>query len=231
MSAKTDSIMVINQSTVLTDAQVQAVLGALQAQITEDFAPIWNATANLKFGSANQQITKETWPVYVLDHTDHPGALGYHVDTLGRVSGRIFAADDLQCNASWTVDLSHEILEMLADPKTSALITLPDGRQCLREVCDAVQSDAIGYLKQNVLVSNFVLPAYFFEGQGSKYDFCGKLGAPAPALMPGGYLGVRDPKSGQWSQITAHLEDGSTSLRSRRQGRTEFAARQMQVKN
>jgi len=123
-----------------------------------------------------------------------------------------------------TVDLTHELLEMLGDPTTNNLINLPDGRQCIREVCDAVEDDSIGYMKNGVLVSDFVTPAYFFESNDTKYDFCGRLTGPAPALTPGGYLGIYDPTTGQWTQVTARLQNGQQSYRSRRHGRTAWHA-------
>src|SRR5215469_13753876 len=98
------------------------------------------------------------------------------------------------------------------------------GRQCIQEVCDAVEDDSIAYMKDGVLVSNFVTPAYFFQGNGPPFVFCKHLTGPAPTLMPGGYLGIYDPKTGQWSQVTARLQNGKQSFRSRRHGRTAWRA-------
>jgi hypothetical protein len=42
-------IVIINQCSVLSDENVQAVIPAVQAQVSEDFAPIWNADATLQF--------------------------------------------------------------------------------------------------------------------------------------------------------------------------------------
>ena len=224
MSAPLAEIVIVNKSTVLTDAEITAVLPAIQAQVDEDFMPIWHARAKLSFVGAGHHVARDDWPLYIMDHTNQPGALGYHQDSHGRVSGRVFAADDKTYGVSWTVDLTHELLEMLADPTTNTIIEMPDGRSCLQEVCDAVEDDAVAYTKNGVLVSNFVLPSYFYKGEGHKYDFRGKLHGPAPALTPGGYLGIYDPATGQWTQVTAHLADGRTSPRSRRHGRTEWHA-------
>lgn len=223
-------IFVVNKCSVLTDAEIQAVIPAVQAQVHEDFAPIWasssaTADATVQFIGKGHRVPHGTWPLYIMDNTNQPGALGYHNDTHGRICGFVFAADDKRYNVSWTVDLTHELLEMLGDPTTRTLIKLPDGRECLREVCDAVEDDNVAYTKGGVLVSNFVTPAYFYEATGGKFDFGGKLTAAAPALTPGGYLGIYDPTSGQWTQVTARLEDGSTSYRSHRRGRTEYRAK------
>ena len=51
------------------------------------------------------------------DNPDQAGALGYHeITSQGTPLGKVFAKLDLQSGASWTVTLSHELLEMLADP-------------------------------------------------------------------------------------------------------------------
>jgi hypothetical protein len=221
-----DEIAIINKCSVLSDDNVQAVIPAVQAQINEDFAPIWNVEATVQFIGSGQHVPKGIWPLYLMDHSDQPGALGYHVDSRGRIEGKVFAADDQQYGVSWTVDLTHELLEMLGDPTTNTIINLEDGsgRQCIQEVCDAVEDDSIAYMKDGVLVSNFVTPAYFFKADGPKYDFCGKLTGPAPTLTPGGYLGIYDPSTGQWTQVTARLQNGKLSPRARRHGRTAWHA-------
>jgi hypothetical protein len=225
MEMSMTEIVIVNRCSVLSDAHIQAVIPAIQAQVTEDFAPIWEAGAEIEFVGKGGKVPKGSWPLYMMDHSDEPGALGYHVDQHGRIEGKVFAADDQRYGVSWTVDLSHELLEMLGDPTTEDMINLPDGRQCIREVCDAVEDDSIAYMKRGVLVSDFVTPKYFFKAGGAdKYDFCGKLEAPAPALTAGGYLGIYDPKTGQWTQVTARLHNGRQSYRSRRHGRTGWRA-------
>jgi hypothetical protein len=125
------------------------------------------------------------------------------------------------------------MLEMLADPTTATMIELQgqwQGYQCLREVCDAVESDALGYIRAGangiaVLLSDFVLPAYFFEGQPSNgtYDFLGQIGGAAPTLLQGGYLGIYNPATGQWSQVSDFdLMTGRRSRRALRHGRTAW---------
>jgi hypothetical protein len=218
-------IVIVNKCSVLSDDNIQAVIPAVQAQVTDDFAPIWEASATVQFLGKGKRVPKGIWPLYMMDHSDEPGALGYHVDEHGRIEGKVFAADDQRYGVSWTVDLTHELLEMLGDPTTQNMIGLKDGRECIREVCDAVEDDSIAYMKNGVLVSDFVTPKYFFMSGGpDKYDFCGKLEAPAPALTAGGYLGIYDPTTGQWTQVTARLHNGKQSYRSRRHGRTGWRA-------
>jgi hypothetical protein len=95
-------IVVINKCSVLSDAHIQAVIPAVQAQVSEDFAPIWEASATLAFLGRGKPVPKEIWPLFVMDHSDEPGALGYHVDEHGRIEGKVFAADDQRYGVSWT---------------------------------------------------------------------------------------------------------------------------------
>jgi len=81
------------------------------------------------------------------------------------------------------VTLSHEALELIADPEANILVMgrHPDPSQKNRsvfhwyEMCDAVQAQA--YEIDDVEVSNFVLPLYFTESEEfiGRNDFLGKV--------------------------------------------------------
>jgi hypothetical protein len=217
-------IVIVNRCTVLSDAAIQTVIPALQAQVSEEWSREWPGRgAALHFAGLNAAVPKGMWPLYILDTTDVPGAGGYHDDDGGLPQGKVFAADAMHYGEAWTVDTSHELLEMLGDPDVNAILRIPHTRwRCFQEVCDAVEADQYGYHKvsrwPHILLSDFCLPAYF-TGQGTKFDVMGHLTQPAPALLPGGYLGIELP-NGQWTQITARHADGTMSRRARRHGRT-----------
>jgi hypothetical protein len=229
-----DRIVIVNRSTCLSDAEVQAVVPALQAQVHEDFAPIWGIDAEIVFTRFPQPTG---WLLEILDRTDVPGAGGYHVDEAGRISGKVFAMDIVQAGEEWAVDASHELLEMLADPTTNVMVDLTGrhaGLQSLREVCDAVEDDQFGYSRPGadgapVALSDFVTPSYFGGQNGGGFagaDFRQALPADAvaPQLMQGGYLGIYDPAAGRWSQMSDFDRTGRRSRRSLRHGRTAWAA-------
>ena len=71
-------IAVINASTVLTDAQVQPAVSALQIQVHRDFAPVWGVDADLTFVPSGSQPAPGMWWLSILDTSDQAGALGYH---------------------------------------------------------------------------------------------------------------------------------------------------------
>ena len=71
-------ISIKNDSSRLADAQVSAVVPALQTQVSQDFAPPWGVDADLDFVPKGQQPPAGHWWLVVLDNSDQAGALGYH---------------------------------------------------------------------------------------------------------------------------------------------------------
>ena len=71
-------IAITNASTCLTDAQVEAVLPALQKQVSDDFKAYWQQDCTLSFLSKDQALTAGWWQIVVTDNPDQAGALGYH---------------------------------------------------------------------------------------------------------------------------------------------------------
>lgn len=217
----TTQISVINESTVLTDAEVQPVVAALQQQVTNDFRPAWGTDAELKMIPQGTQPPAGTWWLVILDDSDQAGALGYHDLTQdGLPIGKVFAASDLKAGTSWSVTASHELLEMLADPNINLTVFVQNantaGTLYAYEVCDACEDDSFGYKINDILVSDFVYPAWFenFRQQGStQFDRMNQIQNPLQ-LLSGGYIGVFSVTDGSgWQQQTA--EKIPTNLRHR----------------
>jgi len=213
-------VSIVNQSTVLSDLDVKSVMSALQTQVTRDFAPIWGIDADIIFVPKGQTPDPKTWWLVLLDDSDTEGALGYHdLNPAGLPTAKVFAKTDLDNHMKWSVTVSHELLEMLADPdiNLTAFIQTGDtsGYLFAFEMCDAVEDDQFGYDINGVTVSDFILPSYFQQSiPATKWDFCGHLKAGVPNMLPGGYLskfavGQRHEQPG-WTQITAQkLVEGS----------------------
>lgn len=196
-------IAITNESTVLTDDEVKAVIPALQHQVSLDFRAYWDIDATLVFLPKGQTLIAGWWQIVVLDDPDMAGALGYHeMSSVGTPLGKIFAKLDKDNGYSWTVTLSHELLEMLGDPDIDTAKQGQDGRFYALEVCDAVESDNFGYQIDGFLVSDFVTPRWFNDYVGcDRYSFKKHVSKPLE-LAPGGYISVVD-QSGNWTQITA----------------------------
>jgi hypothetical protein len=206
----TAQISVINESTVLTDAEISPVISALQQQVTSDFRPVWGIDAELTMVPHGAQPPTGSWWLAILDDSDQAGALGYHDLTPdGLPIGKVFAASDLKAGTSWSVTTSHELLEMLADPNINLSILVQNvsttGTLYAYEVCDACEDDSFGYKINNILVSDFVYPAWFenFRPQGTQFDRMNQIQNPLD-LLPGGYIGVFNIAEGSgWQQHTA----------------------------
>ena len=182
------------------------------------FAAYWDLDCTLVFGARNQQLAKSWWQIVVLDNPDQAGVLGYHeISSQGTPLGKAFAKLDISNGTSWTVTLSHELLEMLADPWTKWCAVAIDNQIYALEVADPLEADALGYEIDGVRVSDFITPAWFEPTEADRLDFKQRLSKQLE-IAPGGYISVLDPTKG-WTQITAKGEGGpKAALGSRRCG-------------
>jgi hypothetical protein len=213
-------ISVINHTNgKIGDEQVQETLRAINRQIKEDFEPYWSMGATLRLEGKTTKPDKVKNPdlrgdaiIYLWDQLDVDDALGYHDRNFrGIPYSFVFYELTKKLGESWTVTLSHEALEMIADPEVNLLSAGPHPKNQNREalywyeVCDAVQGDT--YLIDGVEVSNFVLPLYFTSGDEYKgrNDFLGKKHGSTTltsfGVNPGGYMGYVDPTNGKTDQI------------------------------
>lgn len=213
-------IVLVNASTVWTDAQAQAVLPGLQTWDDTYVRPAWGldkCTYHFaRFADFQAGKTTGTWPLFLNRHSIDASALGWHDQTPdGSPFGRVFIGDCIRYGISPTVDLSHEAGEMRLNPHIAKYYTLPDGRVCPVELCDAVESDECGIAVGNMLFTDIVTPNYFSTKQGVQYDVQSKLRAPCPSLTPGGYQSIYDTAQG-WHQVTALYLGGPPSFRSGR---------------
>ncbi len=212
-------ISVINASTVLTDNEINPVVATLQKQVTNDFRPAWGVDAELTFIPTGTTPPTGTWWLTILDDSDQAGALGYHDLTPdGLPVGKVFAGTDLKYGTQWTVTASHELLEMLADPNINLTVFVQNDQSTgilyAYEVCDACETDNLGYQIDNIQLSDFVFPSWFenFRTPGStQFDQTKQIQGPLQ-LLPGGYIGVFDVNSGSgWQQQTAQKQPNMMS--------------------
>ena len=229
--------LVIANLSSLSDAEVQAAIKGIQAQVSTDFAKEWRATATLSYrrvepkappsGAAVEAI------IYLGDKSDDPNAgqqalAGYHTANEGDAPyGFVYLDVCRDYPAEWTVMLSHEVLELLADPTAVMKLDGPHPRapdvtvQYAQEVCDAVQADV--YPSEGVKVCNFVNRAFYGLPGGS--PLLNHLGRPQERFKPrpGGYLTWFDDTGGHevWSDQTPAPQQAARErhLNVRRNGR------------
>jgi hypothetical protein len=162
-------------------------LRAIQTQLKNEFLKYWAVTAKLYYCPPGVTPPKDMWHMYLLDTSDIAGALGYHdANSQGIPQGKVFIGTVKKSKASWTVTLSHEIMEALVDPwgMTNFFQDYTSGMRRLvaMECCDPVEADKYGYKINDILVSNFVTPYWYHpfddvaELDGNiKYDYKGLL--------------------------------------------------------
>lgn len=199
-------IQLVNKSTVIDNATLEKYAAAIQRQAREDFAPYYGTDSMVSIKVGPYVTTRgypKAWVITVLDDSDTEGALGYHEAEKGIPSGKVFAKTDIDNNLSVSVTLSHEILEMLADPYANTGSQFSTTVWAAWEVCDAVEADNLGYQINEVQVSDFVLPAWF-TGDPGPYSFKRHVSRPH-ALARGGYVSLWSAESG-WQQQVARQE-------------------------
>ncbi len=221
-------LAVINFSSV-SDPTVQRAVRAVNRQVREDFMPVWGAgyCSRLhmpRFDPGDAAVLSEdpvtaAAVIYLVDQPHLQNALMYHsINSAGLPVGFVFT--DL---GDWTVTLSHELLELIVDPTVNGFVPGPDPRAASAgeswlwhayEVCDAVESTV--YEIDDIMVSNFVTPAYFAQGQaaGARNDFLG-IGVAPFGVLPGCHLGAVDPQTLEWLNIQGDDNAACGALKSR----------------
>jgi hypothetical protein len=198
---------------VLADQDIQKVIRAINQQIMLDFAPYWSLSAQLRLEAPTTPKPLRQDPVdmrgdavvYLWDDIKVKDALGYHDQNhRGVPYGFVFPTISKKAGESWTSTLSHEALELIADPEANLYVRGPHPKKPKEDVfywyemCDAVQAET--YDIDRVNVSNFVLPLYFTSAREhhGRNDFLNRAHRGKTlvsfGINPGGYAGYFDPR-------------------------------------
>jgi hypothetical protein len=191
-------IAILNQSTLVSNADAAAMTQAIAAQVRLDAAPLWDrAPAAVIYYTDPTAVPPAAHGIALVDTiADQPqGVLGFHTeDQGGKLWGVVAAKPELDSAAKvttgdWSVSsvLSHEVLEMFIDPNCNLWANDGKGSAYSFEVCDPVEAPT--YEVSGVSVSNFVTPAWFDPQAAAtaEFDKLGKLTAPF-TMLKGGYV-------------------------------------------
>jgi hypothetical protein len=191
-------IAILNQSTLVSNADAAAMTEAAAAQVRFDAAPIWDrAPAAVVFYTDPSAVPAAAHGIAIVDTIqDQPqGVLGFHTeDQGGKLWGVVAAKPELDNGAKvttgdWSVSsvLSHEVLEMFIDPNCNLWANDGQGSAYSLEVCDPVEAPS--YTVKGVSVSNFVTPSWFdpLASATAQFDKLGQLHAPF-SILKGGYV-------------------------------------------
>jgi len=190
---------------------MQSVAAALNIQVNRDLAPIWNVQATVTALPNASKIPAGVWPVFLVKSLP-PGEGGFHLDKHNQPYAEVIASPE---SDEWTIDASHETVEMLVDPngnrlQNSTSITVKNGKiedsngefAYLVEACDPCEADNFGYSIQGVAVSDFITP-HFYDPEkvaGTRYSFTGAIPRPRD-ILPGGYITWVNQESDEVQQL------------------------------
>jgi hypothetical protein len=190
---------------------MQSVAAALNIQVNRDVAPIWNVQATVSYVQNASKIPAGVWPVFLVKSLP-PGEGGFHTDQHNQPYSKVIASPE---SDEWTIDASHETIEMLVDPSGNRLqnaiaVQLQGNNEVnaagefayLVEACDPCEGDQYAYSIQGVAVSDFLTP-HFYDAAvtpGTRYSFTGAIPAPRQVL-PAGYITWVNQETNEAMQI------------------------------
>lgn len=208
----TTQIVLVDLTHSIDPSLLQAAATALNQQVTQDLPAHWSGiNAAVAVAPSLTAVPRGAWPVFLVE-TLPPGEGGYHLENKhNQPYAKVIASasDD-----TWTIDASHEIVEMLVDPfgnrmQSSQAIAI-EGKgvadasgtfSYLVEACDPCEANDFAYDIGGVALSDFITP-HFYDASaspGTLYSHRGNIKAPRQ-LLPGGYISYALP-SGDWQQI------------------------------
>ncbi len=219
---------VVSHSNFVQDREVDAMVAACRRQLREQVAPAWSLDSDyidVRVFATERLVPAEWQLVLLMDDPDAVAVLGYHTrrgskvftkpvrDCGGGILGGIGDGVTPTGNVSVSMVLSHELIETLIDPTCAQWVEGPGdpGKTSMfaQEACDPVEAN--GYRLDNVLLSNFLLPAWFdADATHGPYDFLGECPGPF-SLIGGGYAVLRTQK-GNEEQIYASTEANPVNL-------------------
>jgi hypothetical protein len=213
----THHVAIVSLTRDISTRSLLQVTAALQKQVTRDFSPIWGIPATVDAFDDLQSVPNDYHPVVLfgdpdelanrlrsavgeqpaarlLDEFERGSLGGIHLNALTRQPFALVSASD-----AWTVVLSHEVLELLADPYGNHVVaaahpTRPEQRvKYLVEVCDPCLS--LWYPVNGVPMADFYTLRYFdpVRVDGVRYSYTGSLEHPLQ-ILEGGYLSFLDPR-------------------------------------
>jgi hypothetical protein len=190
---------------------VEAAAAAINLQVMRDLPQFWNVQATVRYLPDATKLPAGVWPVRLVRSLP-PGEGGFHSDRHNQPFAKVIATPG---NAGWTIDASHETIEMLVDPsgnrmQSSRAIRIVGGKiqdgtgqfNYLVEACDPCEANNCGYTINGVLVSDFITPHFYdpIVTQGTRYSFTGAVTAPRQILR-GGYISFVNLQTDELQQI------------------------------
>jgi hypothetical protein len=193
----------------VTPAWLARCAVACSTQLIRDVSPVYGGGPYAVRVALDAKDTRTGEVVFAIVDAlpQSPGAIAYH-DVAGNALPVAFLAlstcsslDDVSTAAS------HELCETAGDPDCNTWNDDGAGHEFCRELCDAVESVSypvdIGDGGPPVLVSDWLLPAFFAASAPGPYSFRGTAQGPF-LTAPGGYQIQRTSGGGE-TQVTGMI--------------------------
>jgi hypothetical protein len=226
----TDYVALVSLTREISTGNLMQVAAAVQKQVTRDFTPLWGLRGTVDAFEELKDVPSDYHPVVLFGDPDElMGRLEFEIgdvnaarlveqfegNRLGGIHLNAFTRQPfslIRVEDGWSVAVSHEALEMLADPYGNRLVSAahpldPEERvKYLVEVCDPVQT--IGYTVNGWRVSDFYTPRFFdpVHNPAAFYSFTGAIDRPLQ-LVDGGYISWIDPRDSGLYQLQAGSND------------------------
>jgi hypothetical protein len=196
-------IVVINQSTAISDDEIKKMLLAFDQQWNRDLKPVWGVeVATFTFVPKGTQPAAGAWWLVFLDDAVQADKVAFHdLTEEGLPISKVFAKTLLEDKVSVSVAATHELVEMAVDPWVNTAYQDSQGVFWAAEIGDPVEAGQYGYEIGDVLVTNFVTPDWFRHRQvGRTFDLKRHVSAPFQVLSEG-YARRFDSQQSKWVQI------------------------------
>jgi hypothetical protein len=211
MSMSVIQVGLVDTTGAIDPALVEATAAALNIQVMRDLPQYWNIHATVRHLPDPKKIPVGVWPVFLVAKLP-PGEGGVHLDKKNQPYSLVIGTPD---GSDWTIDASHETLEMLVDPSGNKMHTsrsieiVGDATddatgefEYLVEVCDPCEANDFAYSIHGIAVSDFITPDFYapVATSSARYSFGGNIKKPRQVL-PGGYISFANPQSDELQQI------------------------------
>ncbi|MGA2953716.1 MAG: hypothetical protein ABSD80_15925, partial [Caulobacteraceae bacterium] len=158
-------IVLVDQTHEIDAALLHSAALALNSQVTQDLPATWaGINAAVSVAPTLAAVPHGSWPVFLVKSLP-PGEGGYHMDKRNQPYAKVIASAS---DETWTIDVSHEIVEMLVDPygnRTQSsqaiqisgndVVDAPGTYSYLVEACDPCEANNYAYEIGGIAVSDF----------------------------------------------------------------------------
>lgn len=202
----------------VTPAWLARCAAACALSLSRDVAPYWGAAVDgVRAGSDSKDVRPNEMVFAIVDaFPSSPGAVAYHDKEGNGVPVAFLALSTCNTLDDVSEAISHELDETDGDEECNDWIDDGDGHELARELSDAVEANSypidLGDGQPPIMVSDFLLPAFFAPGASGPYCFTalgnnpGAVVAGTPAApfqtATGGYQ-LQRTSGGSETQITA----------------------------